>query len=168
MKTLFTSIVLLTFVFLAGRASAQSTGSFEEELAGAKNQTMRINAVFSVAADNSAYGKEFFGEDVAIINSFTKTITDIAADLKIVEKNSNTAQVIENNNPNFGTTADVISKYIQGFEKWAASNQDEITSYDGSGQWYEVFMKSANNAVSLAQVLDNEIAEVVNEIRGNY
>ncbi|MCB0721051.1 MAG: hypothetical protein KDC42_02000 [Ignavibacteriae bacterium] len=167
MKKLSLLFILLTAV-LINNGFAQSVGSFEEELAGARNQTLRINAVFSVATDNSAYGKEFFAEDIAIINSFNQTITDIAADLKVVDKNSNTAQAIENNNPNFGTTADVISKYIQGFERWATSHQDEVASYDGSGKWYEEFMKNANTAVSLAQVLDNELAEAVNEIRGHY
>lgn len=167
MKKLFALFVLLTAVFVQNGFS-QSTGSFEEELAGARNQTLRINAVFSVAVDNKAYGKEYFAEDVAIINSFNKTISDIGADLETVEKNSNTAQVIENNNPNFGTTADVISKYIQGFERWASANMDEVKSYDGSGIWYEEFMKAGNNAVSSAQTLDDAISEVVSEIRGHY
>ena len=165
MKKLYTLVI---FLVLAQSGYSQSVEAFEEELKGARNQTLRINALFSVAFDNSTYGSETFVEDQDIINSYTRTVSSITADLEAVEKNSNTAQVIENYNPNFGTTADVISRYIEGYEKWAASNMDEIKEYDGSGNWFETFILTAKNVVEASKRLDNEIAMVVNEIRGHY
>ena len=165
MKKLFTLII---FLVLSHSGYSQSVEAFEEELKGARNQTLRINALFSVAFDNNTYGSETFVEDQDILNSYSSTVASITIDLENVEKNSNTAQVIENYNPNFGTTADVISKYIAGYEKWAASNMDEIKEYDGSGNWFETFILTGKNVVEASKRLDNEIAMVVNEIRGHY
>ena len=167
MKKLFTIVSLLFLVSLQNVYS-QTTNDFEEELKGARNQTLRINAIFSVAFDNNTYGIETFVEDQDIINSYSRTVASISIDLETVEKNSNTAQVIENYNPNFGTTADVISKYIEGYEKWAASNMDEVKEYDGSGNWFETFILTGKNVVEASKRLDYALAEVVNEIRGHY
>ena len=168
MKKVLTSFILvLTFGFIYENGYSQLEEGFQQQLAGARNQTLRVNAIFSVAKDNNAYGPEFFKQDIAIIEAFNKELAAIKEALKTVEKNSNTAQIMEDNNPEFGTTATVIEGFIEGFEAWATDNPDAI-NLGGGGDWYHVFLNDAKTAVADAMSLDQEMLIIIREIRGNY